>query len=40
MDYANRWFVGLDSMQKICHFLKMPNKNQQKSLENCIDEWS
>jgi hypothetical protein len=25
---ANRWFVGLDSIQKICHFLKMPNKNK------------
>ena len=40
MGGANRWFVGLDSMQKICHFLEMLNKNQQKSLGDSIDDWS
>ena len=24
MDNANKWFVGLDSLQKICHFLNIP----------------
>ena len=40
MDNANRWFTDLDSMQKICHFLKIPNKNKQTSPVDRIDDWN